>query len=156
VGPLIRAEHRDRVERYVTGALDAGADLLTGGGRPDQEVGWFMNPVLLGGIDNSAEIAQTELFGPVGVVIPYRDLDEGVELANASEFGLAANVFSPDVKSGIEVAGRLRVGSVYINGGGGFRPDAPFGGFKASGIGREYGEWGIHEFLEPQHVQWKL
>jgi aldehyde dehydrogenase (NAD+)/betaine-aldehyde dehydrogenase len=156
VGPLIRPEHRATVEDHVERAISAGAELLCGGGRPDIANGWYMNPVLLGGIDNSADVARTELFGPVGVVLAYDGIDEAVDIANDSPFGLAANVFSPDAATGVELAARLRAGSVYINGGGGFRPDAPFGGFKASGIGREYGEWGIKEFLEPQHVQWTL
>jgi aldehyde dehydrogenase (NAD+)/betaine-aldehyde dehydrogenase len=115
-----------------------------------------MNPVFVGGVDNRSQIAQEEIFGPVGVLIPYDGLDDAVRKANDVDYGLAADVFSPNVASGIAVAGRLRAGTVTINGGGAFRPDAPFGGFKASGIGREYGEWGVREFLEPQHVQWAL
>jgi aldehyde dehydrogenase (NAD+) len=156
VGPLIRPDHRDRVERQVSTAVEQGATILAGGGRPDLERGWYMNPVLVGGVDNRSQIAQEEIFGPVGVLIPYDGLDDGVRKANDVAYGLAADVFSPDVASGLAVAGRLRAGTVTINGGGAFRPDAPFGGFKTSGIGREYGEWGVREFLEPQHVQWAL
>jgi aldehyde dehydrogenase (NAD+)/betaine-aldehyde dehydrogenase len=115
-----------------------------------------MNPVLIGGVDNRAHIAQEELFGPVGVVITYHDLEDAIRKANDVAYGLAADVYSPTVKIGLEVARRLRAGSVYINGGGAFRPDAPFGGFKGSGFGREYGEWGVREFLQPQHIQWTL
>ncbi|MGE3619196.1 MAG: aldehyde dehydrogenase family protein [Acidimicrobiia bacterium] len=155
VGPLIRPEQRAKVEGHVQQALDQGAEVVAGGGRPDGP-GWFMNALLLGGIDNGWDIARTELFGPVGVVLPYDDVEHGIELANDSAFGLAANVFAPDVEDALAVSARLQAGSVYVNGGGGFRPDAPFGGFKASGIGREYGEWGIREFLEAQHIQWPL
>jgi aldehyde dehydrogenase (NAD+)/betaine-aldehyde dehydrogenase len=90
------------------------------------------------------------------VVITYHDLEDAIRKANDVAYGLAADVYSPTVKIGLEVARRLRAGSVYINGGGAFRPDAPFGGFKGSGFGREYGEWGVREFLQPQHIQWTL
>jgi aldehyde dehydrogenase (NAD+) len=156
IGPLIRPEHRARVEAYVDEAVEAGASVLAGGGRPQLEKGWYMNAVLVGGVESRARIAQEELFGPVGVVIAYDDLDDAVRKANDVAYGLAADVFTSSVETGMEVARRLRAGSVYINGGGAFRPDAPFGGFKASGIGREYGEWGVREFLQPQHVQWTL
>jgi aldehyde dehydrogenase (NAD+) len=156
VGPLIRPEHRARVEGYVEEALQGGASVLAGGGRPELEKGWYMNPVLVGGVDNRSRIAQEEIFGPVGVVIAYDDVDDAVRKANDVDYGLAADVFTSSVKNGIEVARRLRAGSVYINGGGAFRPDAPFGGFKGSGFGREYGEWGVREFLQAQHVQWTL
>jgi aldehyde dehydrogenase (NAD+)/betaine-aldehyde dehydrogenase len=156
VGPLIRPDHRARVEGEVEKALESGGKVLAGGGRPDVERGWFMNPVLIGGVDNRARIAQEELFGPVGVVIAYDDLEDAIRTANDVAYGLAADVYTPSVKTGMEVARRLRAGSVYINGGGAFRPDAPFGGFKGSGFGREYGEWGVREFLQPQHIQWTL
>jgi aldehyde dehydrogenase (NAD+) len=156
VGPLIRPEHRERVERSVQDAVSEGATILAGGGRPPLERGWYTNPVLVGGVDGRAPIAQEEIFGPVGVLIPYDGIDDGVAKANDVAYGLGADVFSPDAATGIGVARRLRAGTVTINGGGAFRPDAPFGGFKASGIGREYGEWGVREFLEPQHVQWAL
>jgi aldehyde dehydrogenase (NAD+) len=156
VGPLIRREHLERVQRTVQTALAQGASILAGGGRPDIQRGWYMNPVLLGDIDNRSPIAQEEIFGPVGVLIPYDGIDDGVAKANDVAYGLAADVFSPDIASGVAIAKRLRAGTVTINGGGAFRPDAPFGGFKASGIGREYGEWGVREFLEPQHVQWAM
>jgi acyl-CoA reductase-like NAD-dependent aldehyde dehydrogenase len=156
VGPLIRPDHRERVERFVDEALADGATVVAGGGRPELERGWYMNPVLVGDVGNAAAVAQEEIFGPVGVLIAYDDLDDAVAKANDVAYGLAANVYSPDTATALQVAARLRAGTVYINGGGAFRPDAPFGGFKASGIGREYGEWGIREFLQAQHVQWAL
>jgi aldehyde dehydrogenase (NAD+)/betaine-aldehyde dehydrogenase len=156
VGPLIRPDHRDRVERFVDDAVGEGATIVAGGGRPPLERGWYTNPVLVGSVESRASIAQEEIFGPVGVVVTYHDLDDAVAKANDVPYGLAANVYSPDTATGIQVAKRLRAGTVYVNGGGAFRTDAPFGGFKASGIGREYGEWGIREFLQPQHVQWPL
>jgi aldehyde dehydrogenase (NAD+)/betaine-aldehyde dehydrogenase len=156
VGPLIRPDHRERVESLVEQAVGEGATIVAGGGRPPVERGWYTNPVLVGGVENRAHIAQEEVFGPVGVLVAYDDLDDAIAKANDVPYGLAANVYAPDSATGVKVARRLRAGTVYVNGGGAFRPDAPFGGFKASGIGREYGEWGIREFLQPQHVQWPL
>ncbi|MBO3682248.1 aldehyde dehydrogenase family protein [Streptomyces sp. NEAU-YJ-81] len=156
VGPLIGLEHRQRVEEMVDAAVRDGAVVAAGGGRPEIEKGWFMNPVLLDNVAPTAPIAQDEIFGPVGVLLTYEDIDDAVALANDVPYGLAADVFSATTAEGIGVAKRLRAGTVYVNGGGGFRLDAPFGGFKASGIGREYGEWGVREFLEPQHIQWSL
>jgi acyl-CoA reductase-like NAD-dependent aldehyde dehydrogenase len=156
VGPLIRSEHRARVEGYVERALDEGAVVLAGGGRPDREKGWFLNPAILGNVAPDAEIAREELFGPIAVLLPYEGVDQAVEIANSTRFGLAAYVSGPDLDEARALADRLQAGSVFVNGGGGSRPDAPIGGFKASGMGREKGEWGLSEFLEPQHVQWSL
>lgn len=156
VGPLIRPEHRADVRRKVDDALSAGATLVAEGPPSARSDGWYMSPVVVGGVDPLAPIAQEELFGPVGVLLPYRDLDEAVSIANGTAFGLSANVYCDDPTEGIRLAERLHSGTVAINGGGAFRPDAPFGGFKASGFGREYGEWGVREFLEVQHVQWAL
>ncbi|MBS45664.1 MAG: betaine-aldehyde dehydrogenase [Nocardioides sp.] len=154
VGPMITAAHRDRVERYVADAVASGASVVAGGGRPDLARGWFTNPAVVADVDNSWPIAQEEIFGPVSVAMPYDSVDEAVAIANDSMFGLHAYVFSADLEAARALAPRLRVGAVTINGGGGFRADAPMGGFGVSGIGREIGHWGIHEFLEPQHVQW--
>ena len=154
VGPMISEAHRDRVEGYVAAALAQGATVLAGGGRPDLTHGWFTNPVVLADVDNSWPVAQEEIFGPVAVAMPYDTVDEAVAIANDSLFGLHAYVFSADLEAAQALAPRLRAGSVTINGGGGFRPDAPMGGFGVSGVGREIGWWGIHEYLEPQHVQW--
>lgn len=156
VGPLIRPEHRAAIQVKVDQALASGAEIAAQGPPADQHRGWFMSPVLIGQVDADSPIAQHELFGPVGVIIPYRDLEDGIAKANGTAFGLSANVYCGTAAEGIELAGRLRSGSVAINGGGAFRPDAPFGGLKDSGFGREYGEWGVREFLEPQHIQWTL
>lgn len=154
-GPAISKAHRARVEGYIDRALSAGARIAAGGGRPDMDRGWYMNPVLLTDLDNSFEIARDELFGPVGVVIPYRDVDHAVEIANDSTMGLAGYVFGP-LDQAKPIAARMRAGTIYVNGGGAIRMDAPMGGFKQSGIGREYGDEGLRSFLEPQHVQWAL
>jgi aldehyde dehydrogenase (NAD+)/betaine-aldehyde dehydrogenase len=154
VGPLIRPDHRDRVEGFIDRALAAGGEIVAGGGRPDLPRGWYVNPTLIGGVAPDAEIAQEEVFGPVAVIMTYRDLDEAIAVANGTNFGLAAYIHGADLEAAQALAARLQAGSVYINGGGGLRPDAPLGGVKASGIGREIGEWGVREYLEPQHVQW--
>jgi len=154
-GPLITAAHRDRVEGYVQRAVSSGGKVLAGGGRPDFERGWFMNPILVGGVSNDAEISRDELFGPVGVLMTYRDVEHAIAIANDSELGLAAHVFGP-LDEAQAIAPRLRAGTVYVNGGGNFRVDSVICGWKHSGIGCEWGEDGILEFLEPQHIQWAV
>ena len=154
-GPLITAAHRDRVEAYVQRALHEGGTVLAGGGRPDFARGWFMNPTLIGNVGNDAEISRHELFGPVAVIMRYRDVQEALAIANDSDLGLAAHIFGP-LDHARALAPQLRAGTVYVNGGGGFRVDSVISGWKQSGIGREWGDDGILEFLEPQHIQWAV
>lgn len=155
VGPLITDDHRRDVEGYLARAAGQGA-AVTGGSRPAHlDDGFFLEPALVTGIGNSAEIAQEELFAPVGVVLPYRDVAEAIDIANDSKYGLNANVWGP-AGDAIAVARRLRSGTVTINGGGGKRDDAPWGGPGYSGIGRECGEEGFREFFEVKHVQWPI
>lgn len=155
VGPLIRAAHRARVEGYVERAVAAGGRIEAGGGRPGRTRGYFMNPTLIGAVGNDAEISQDELFGPVGVLIPYGTIDEAVRLANHSRYGLNANVWGP-TEEAYAVACRVRSGTVTINGGGALRADAPFGGYRRSGVGREAGEEGFLEFFETKLLQWRI
>ncbi|QKT08788.1 aldehyde dehydrogenase family protein [Gordonia sp. X0973] len=156
VGPLISEEHLQRVEGYVQRAVDAGATIAVGGKRAEGlSHGHFYAPTLVTGVDNSSEIAQEELFAPVAVVLPYDEVDEAVELANDSRYALNANIWGTTVDA-IDVARRLRSGTVTINGGGGRRLDAPWGGPGHSGIGRECGEEGYREFFEVKHVQWPI
>jgi len=155
VGPLISEAHRDRVEGYIDRALAAGARIVAGGGRPALNQGWYLNPTLIAGADNRSELASEELFAPVAMVLPYETLDEAVALANDSDLGLSAFVFGPREQA-MAIATQIRAGTVYVNGGGTIRLDAPMGGFKQSGIGREYGDYGLFEYLEPQHIQWSL
>ncbi|HLY82259.1 MAG TPA: aldehyde dehydrogenase family protein [Acidimicrobiales bacterium] len=156
IGPLITDEHRRNVEGYLSRAVDAGADVVTGGGRPGHlEAGFFLEPTLVTGVSNDAEVSQEELFAPVGVVIPYDDVSEALALANATRYGLNANVWGPTADA-IEFARKVRSGTVTINGGGGMRPDAPWGGYRESGVGRECGEEGFREFFEVKHVQWPV
>ena len=156
IGPLIRPDHRDRVNGFITEALEQGGKALLQVETPLPEKGWYVNPILLGNLPHSARAVQQEIFGPVAVVLTYKDVDEAIRLANDTAYGLAANVWAPTLEEGRRVAEQLRAGTVWINGGGAMRPDAPFGGSGRSGIGRELGEWGIQEFLEPRHIQWAL
>ena len=156
VGPMIREDHRQRVLGYVDEAVASGASRLLEVTAPLPERGYFVNPVLLGGLPPEARAVQEEIFGPVAVVLPFRDADHAVELANGTAYGLAANVWCDDPDEARRIALRLRAGTVWINGGGAMRPDAPFGGYGRSGVGRELGEWGIREYLEVKHVQWRV
>jgi len=155
IGPMIRPDHRARVQSYIDGALADGGEIVLSLDSPLPDRGYFVNPVVIGGLPHSARAVQEEIFGPVAVLVPFADEDEAVRLANDTAYGLAANIFTPDVEHGRALAARLRSGTVWINGGGNMRPDAPFGGFGRSGVGREIGEWGVREYLEVQHVQWR-
>ncbi|PKB14370.1 acyl-CoA reductase-like NAD-dependent aldehyde dehydrogenase [Novosphingobium kunmingense] len=147
-GPLIREVARKRTEQYVAIAQDEGATLVAGGKRPAGfDKGFFFEPTLFDNVRNDSRIAQEEVFGPVGAVIGFDDDEEAIALANASDFGLAGAIYSTDAGKAYEMALRLRTGGVAINGGAGtMLSDAPFGGIKRSGYGREYGEDGLNEF----------
>lgn len=155
VGPLISQAHRARAEAVIERATASGAEIVAGGGRPALKEGWYMNPTLIAGAGNRSELAREELFAPVAMLIPYDSLEEAVAMANDSDLGLSAFVFGPQ-DAAIALSKQIRAGSVYVNGGGAIRMDAPMGGFKQSGIGREYGDYGLFEYLEPQHIQWSL
>lgn len=147
-GPLIREVARARTEKYVTIAQDEGATLVAGGKRPDGFAkGFFFEPTLFDNVRNDSRLAQEEVFGPIGAVIGFDDDDEAIALANASDFGLSGAIYSGDPGKAFEMALRIRTGGVSINGGAGtMQSDAPFGGIKRSGYGREYGEDGLNEF----------
>jgi aldehyde dehydrogenase (NAD+) len=155
VGPLIRGDHRDSVEAAIRRAVENGAEIVAGGGRPPIEDGYYLNPAVLGSVSNQDEVARHELFGPIAILIPYTDADEALRIANDTEYGLNAGVWGP-LPEAISFARRIRSGTVAVNGGGPSRPDAPWGGFGRSGIGRDGGEEGLREFLEVQHVHWPL
>jgi len=146
MGPLISERQRDKVDGMVQRAVAAGATLVTGGQKVDP--GFFYTPTLLAGVDPDSEIAQEEVFGPVLAVIPYDGDEDAVRIANNSAYGLSGGVFSADEDRAIAVARKIRTGTMSINGGNYFGPDAPFGGYKQSGIGREMGAAGLEEFLE--------
>jgi acyl-CoA reductase-like NAD-dependent aldehyde dehydrogenase len=145
MGPLISEAQRDKVDGMVQRAVAAGATLVTGGTRHDP--GYFYAPTLLTNVDPDSEIAQDEIFGPVLAVIAYDDDDDAVRIANNSIYGLSGAVFGSQDRA-LAVARRIRTGTFSINGGNYFSPDAPFGGYKQSGIGREMGKAGLEEFLE--------
>jgi aldehyde dehydrogenase (NAD+) len=146
MGPLISERQRDKVDGLVRRAVAAGATLVTGGTAIDP--GFFYAPTLLARVDPDSEIAQEEAFGPVLAVIGYDGDDDAVRIANNSVYGLSGGVYSADTERAIAVARRIRTGTVSINGGSYYAPDAPFGGYKQSGIGREMGVAGLEEFLE--------
>jgi aldehyde dehydrogenase (NAD+)/betaine-aldehyde dehydrogenase len=154
-GPLITSAQRERIENTLQAAVDGGAKILAGGGRPDMPKGWFLNPALVGGVDNTASIARNELFGPVSVVLTYRTVEEAIAIANDSELGLKAYIFGERAEC-IRMASDLRVGTVQINGGSPLRPDGPMNGYKLSGLGAEWGEDGLREFMAPQHIDVSL
>jgi aldehyde dehydrogenase (NAD+) len=156
MGPLIRESQRERVEGYVRLAQEEGARLVYGGGRPaGLDRGFFHEPTLFADVRNEMRIAQEEVFGPVGVVIPFADDTEAAAIANDSEFGLSGAVWSRDPRRAFAVAKHVRTGTVMLNGGGGgTNPHGPFGGYKRSGIGREFGEAGLEEYLETKTVAW--
>jgi acyl-CoA reductase-like NAD-dependent aldehyde dehydrogenase len=149
MGPLISEAQRQRVEGHVQRAVAAGATVVTGGRRPEHlPAGYFYEPTLVTGAGPDSAIAQEEVFGPVLVVLPYRDDDDAVAIANNSIFGLSGAVYGSDDERATNLARRLRVGTVSVNGGMYYGPDAPFGGYKQSGIGREMGVAGLNEYLE--------
>jgi betaine-aldehyde dehydrogenase len=152
VGPLIGSRQRERVEGYLTVGQDEGAKVRVGGRRPaDQPTGWFVEPTVFVGVDNSMRIAREEIFGPVVCVIPYDDVDDAVRIANDSDYGLSGSVWTADADAAIDVARRVRTGAMSVNGA--FHaPDAPFGGFKASGLGRECGPEGLELYLETKSI----
>jgi aldehyde dehydrogenase (NAD+) len=151
VGPLVSETQRRRVLSYIDIGVREGANLLCGGGVPSGLIGWFVQPSVFAGVDNRMRIAQEEIFGPVVCVIPYQDEDDAIRIANDSPYGLEAAVWTPDLDHARRIAGRLRVGTVRVNG---TDPglDAPLGGFKLSGIGRELGREGLEHYTEPQTV----
>jgi betaine-aldehyde dehydrogenase len=152
-GPLASRRQRDRVEGYIATGLGEGAKVVLGGGRPAGiERGWFIEPTIFVQVDNSMTIAQEEIFGPVLAVMSYRTEDEAVAVANDSPYGLGGAVYTSDLDRGLAIASQVRTGTCAINdglpaGGGG-----PFGGYKRSGLGRERGPEGLHEFLELKSV----
>jgi acyl-CoA reductase-like NAD-dependent aldehyde dehydrogenase len=160
LGPLIREERRRAVEEYISIGKAEGATLAAGGARPaGLERGYFLQPTIFADVRNDMRIAREEIFGPVQVVLPYKDIDDAVRIANDSPFGLSGQIMTKSYTRGIELAKRLRTGSVMITTGGGWPAgtpysSAPFGGFKESGIGREGGKYGVQEFSEIQSIIW--
>ncbi|MHA3019273.1 aldehyde dehydrogenase [Mycobacterium sp. BMJ-28] len=152
-GPVISARQRDRVQSYLDLALQEGGRFACGGGRPaDRDTGYFIEPTVIAGLDNSARVSREEIFGPVLTVIAHDGDDDAVRIANDSPYGLSGTVFSGDDARAQAVASRLRVGTVNVNGGVWYSADAPFGGYKQSGVGREMGVAGFEEYLETKLI----
>ncbi len=161
MGPVISKRQQDRVMSYIELGQAEGATLLAGGKtRPDKTPaggaeGFFIEPTCFVDVTNTMRIAQEEIFGPVLVVIPFEDDDDAVRIANESEYGLSGGVSSGDLDRAMAVAKRIRSGSISVNGGMCIAGDLPFGGYKASGVGREWGLEGIEEFLETKLIAWR-
>jgi aldehyde dehydrogenase (NAD+) len=152
IGPMVSERQWERVQGYIHRGVEEGARIVVGGpGRPEGLAdGYFVRPTLFADVTNDMTIAREEIFGPVLSIITYRDENHAVEIANDTEYGLHAYVFSSDPARAHRIASRLEAGRVSINGG--YEPLSPFGGFKQSGIGREYGTFGLEGFLEPRSV----
>ena len=153
VGPMVTRKQYERVQGYIRTGIEEGATLLTGGpGRPEGLTrGYFVRPTVFGDVRNDMTIAREEIFGPVLSIIPYRDDDDAIAIANDTPYGLHAYVFGADLARANRVAGAIQAGRVFVNGLYD-APEAPFGGFKQSGLGREFGMFGLEAYLEPKAV----
>lgn len=148
LGPMIHETHFNRVKEYIALGVSEGARIATGGGTPEHlQVGYFIEPTLLADVNNQMRVAREEIFGPVVCAIPYDDEEEAIQIANDSDMGLSGSVWTTDVDKGLAIARQIETGNFSING---FSMDvaAPFGGYKTSGLGRELGEEGLHDYLE--------
>jgi acyl-CoA reductase-like NAD-dependent aldehyde dehydrogenase len=153
-GPVISAKQRERVVGYIRKGIDEGATLLVGGADAPTgfDKGFWLKPTLFVDVDNATTIAQEEIFGPVLAVIRYEDEEDAIRIANDSLYGLAGNVMSGSLDRSLAVARRLRAGFIAVNGGAPYGPDVPFGGYKASGIGRQNGHAGFDQYTELKSV----
>jgi len=153
LGPVVNATQFEKIQRLIQAGIDEGAELVTGGtGRPEHlNRGYYVRPTVFAGVTNDMTIAREEIFGPVIAILPYKNEEEVIRLANDTIYGLAAYVQSADIEHARKVASQMRAGNVHINYPVGDTA-APFGGYKQSGNGREYGEWGLEEFLETKAV----
>ncbi|MGN9847002.1 aldehyde dehydrogenase family protein [Nonomuraea sp. H19] len=148
---LVAERQRDRVEGYIK--LNEGFRVVTGGGRPSHlPNGWYVEPTILGDVDNAMRVAQEEIFGPVLWLIPHDGDDDAVRIANDTRYGLSGSVWTGDPARGLGIARRLRTGGVTVNGSPSPMPLTPFGGFKESGLGRELGPEGLQSYLEPRTI----
>ncbi|GAB3256037.1 aldehyde dehydrogenase [Kineosporia babensis] len=152
VGPVITETHRERVESFIAKGISEGARLVAGGGRPaGRDRGWFLEPTLFADVDNRSALAQEEVFGPVLTITPYTDVEDAIRLANESDYGLGGSVWTQNLELGMEVARRVRTGTIGVN-----RyfvdPGAPFGGVKSSGLGRELGPDALQPYQELQTI----
>ncbi|MBV7506708.1 aldehyde dehydrogenase family protein [Bacillus sp. sid0103] len=151
IGPLVSAEQQNRVLGFIEKGLSEGAQLVAGGDRP-QEQGYFVSPTIFADVRDEMTIAKEEIFGPVISAMPYDDLDELINRANNSEYGLAAGVWTRDIANGHYIANKLRAGTVWVNCYNAFDAASPFGGYKQSGIGREMGSYALENYTEVKSV----
>jgi aldehyde dehydrogenase (NAD+) len=152
-GPVVSARQRDRVQGYLDLAVAEGGSFACGGGSPaDKPTGFYIEPTVIAGLTNDARVAREEVFGPVLTVLAHDGDDDAVRIANDSSYGLSGTVFGSDPERAAGVAARLRVGTVNVNGGVWYSADAPFGGYKQSGNGREMGLAGFEEYLETKVI----
>ncbi len=157
IGPMIRNKFREKVEGQVAEAVSAGARILTGGKRPsDLERGFFLEPAVITGVDHSMRLMQEETFGPVIPLMPYKDFDEAIALANDCQYGLGATLMTQDARLVKRFFEEIKAGTVWINDPLTDNFAGPFGGMKMSGLGRELGQEGIDEFYEVKHVHWDI
>ncbi|MDA8048308.1 MAG: aldehyde dehydrogenase family protein [Actinomycetota bacterium] len=156
-GPQISAKQRERILAYFDSAREQGARIVVGGGRPAHlDKGFYVEPTLIVDVDNQMRVAREEIFGPALVVIPYDDEDDAVRIANDNEYGLSCGVTSASEERAVAVARRIRAGTAVVNGGVYYGADAPFGGYKASGIGRQNGLEGFEQYTETKTISGSL
>lgn len=156
LGPMFSDEQREKTKEHVADALERGAELLSGGSEPEGEEyarGYFYLPTVLTEVDHSMKVMREETFGPVAPIMAFGSIDEAIRLANESEYGLAAYIFTNDLKTAIRAAERLEAGGVGVNVNDVVDIQAPFGGWKQSGFGRELGRWGLEAYLETKHIR---
>ncbi len=153
MGPLVNAKQRERVLGYIEKGKAEGARVLLGGGAPAHlEKGYYVEPTVLVDVTNDMTVAREEIFGPVLSVIAYEDEEDAIRIANDSDYGLSGAVWAASEERALAVARRIRTGTINVNGGNFYAPDAPFGGYKQSGVGREMGPEGFEEYLETKTI----
>lgn len=154
MGPLVNAEHRARVESYIQIGKESGARLVCGGNRPSGELarGYFIEPTIFDNVDFNSRLAQEEVFGPVVAVIPFENESEAIKLANHSQYGLAAGVWTKDITKAMQLVRKIRAGIVWVNHYHSAPFEGPWGGYKQSGLGRELGKYGIENYLQTKQV----
>jgi aldehyde dehydrogenase (NAD+) len=153
IGPLVAERQQERVEKYIALGQEEGARVVVGGnGRPTGiDKGWYVRPTVFADATNDMRIAREEIFGPVLTVIPFESVDDAVNIANDNDYGLAGSVWTADIEQGLDVARRVRTGTYGVNQ---YTMDflAPFGGYKASGVGREFGREGMDHYTEIKSI----
>jgi acyl-CoA reductase-like NAD-dependent aldehyde dehydrogenase len=156
LGPMFSRAQRERTKEHVADAVENGADLLTGGKEPEGEAyerGYFYRPTVLGNADHRMRVMKEETFGPVAPIMKFKTLDEAIALANDTEYGLAAYVFTNDLKTALRAAEGLEAGGIGVNVNNVVDLQSPFGGWKESGLGRELGRYGLDAYLETKHIR---